>query len=535
MKMVPSALTRVVPSAAERKVFQRLLSTDLGVPSVGYHSVNLGRHDYKLVSEIDFIVLTADVLLVLEVKGGRVACHDGIWIYTDRFDEEHRRSDGPFEQARSAMYSLRRRLGDHLGSTVDKLPCGYGVVVPDCLLDVSSVEWVSEMCIDSRSFERSDLAAPLNALRKHIHQATKYNGRSLSADELLAVQRLLRPDFDRVPGLRGTEDLDAAFEHLTEEQFIGLDYVDGLDRLLFVGGAGTGKTFLAAEAARRHAASGESVLFLTGGANLAAMLKPRLSVEGIALGTWSTVPEGAFDVLVIDEGQDIMNSDGLARLDRSVRGGLAGGRWRIFLDDQMQHSVVGSFDPECVELLQAYGAHRVPLHRNCRNTPEIVDQTRVYTGGDMGAAIAGRGPKVSFVDVNDEERSSDAVQRELDRLISEGANPGQITVLSPVESADAAISGTKAWRKGRVAPVSPALSATWPVQRVTFASVAAFKGMENRFIVLTDLEMLPEGKPGRNMLYVAMSRARAGLSIVMTPSARERLGTMALQVIGEHA
>ena len=107
-------------------MFSLLEATDMGPYAMAFHSLNLSEHHYKVAGEIDFLVVTTDVVLVIEVKGGRVARRQGIWLYTDRFGTEHKNSEGPFRQATSAMFSLRDRLVDRFGNTdLKQLPIDF--------------------------------------------------------------------------------------------------------------------------------------------------------------------------------------------------------------------------------------------------------------------------------------------------------------------------------------------------------------------------------------------------------------------------
>jgi hypothetical protein len=112
MRTVPSVVFDATSSATERTVFDLLAASDLGAGATAYHSLNLARHDYKILGELDFVVLSPRGLLVLEVKGGGVNRRGGVFVYSDRYGVEHRSSEGPFQQARSGMFSLRRRLVD---------------------------------------------------------------------------------------------------------------------------------------------------------------------------------------------------------------------------------------------------------------------------------------------------------------------------------------------------------------------------------------------------------------------------------------
>ena len=81
-----------------------------------FHSVNLPEHQYKQWAEIDFLLISNKGILVFEVKGGRVSRENGVWIHTDRFGRRHEKSEGPDEQAKTAMYSLRDKLEKKLNT-----------------------------------------------------------------------------------------------------------------------------------------------------------------------------------------------------------------------------------------------------------------------------------------------------------------------------------------------------------------------------------------------------------------------------------
>lgn len=54
---------------------------------------------------------------------------------------------------------------------------------------------------------------------------------------------------------------------------------------------------------------------------------------------------------------------------------------------------------------------------------------------------------------------------------------------------------------------------------VTYASVSAFKGLENDYIVLTDIEEL-QSEWWQAVVYVGMSRARLGLFLLIHEKAK---------------
>ena len=216
----------------------------------------------------------------------------------------------------------------------------------------------------------------------------------MSSGSFAELTGLLRPDFERIPSLRNrADDLDAAMERLTEEQYQQFDLITENPRIICTGGAGTGETFLAAELARREAHAGHSVAFLTSTELQREFVRSRIGLDEVHVATLDELASAQpYDVVIVDEGQDLVNLDDIARIDGSIKGGLDRGRWRVFLDSNRQSGLVGRFDPEAYDYLKTCGATMARLSHNCRNTHEIVLQTKLLTGADLGSPSAGRPP-----------------------------------------------------------------------------------------------------------------------------------------------
>ena len=94
-------------------------------------------------------MLSPQALIALEIKGGIVTCHEGLWTYTDRFGYPHTSSEGPFRQAQTGLMGLKKRLEERiLAARLSALAFGYGVVLPQTPFNVQSVEWPPEAVID---------------------------------------------------------------------------------------------------------------------------------------------------------------------------------------------------------------------------------------------------------------------------------------------------------------------------------------------------------------------------------------------------
>ncbi|WP_308161259.1 nuclease-related domain-containing DEAD/DEAH box helicase [Dietzia psychralcaliphila] len=486
------------------------------------HSLNLPVHQYKMTAELDFVLILDNLVLAIEVKGGQVSCRDGVWTYSDRAGHRRTSREGPFKQVQSAMYALRERLRGRLGPIIDDVAFGWLVITPDVDL-ASSFEWDDETYCGRGPFSRDP--------DKMIDRACNYwiskqpgkppIGKKLH-DKLLHE---LRPSFDRSPLLDARASLlDVAMIRLTDEQYARLDLISDEPRVMCSGGAGTGKTFLAAEVARRQALLGNRVLFTCRSEVLAAFAARMLKGTSVEVKPVSALRGLApFDVLVIDEGQDLMTFDILEQLEGSMVGGWAEGRWTIFLDHNRQAHLYGDFDTDALKFLQSFGPVNPMLKFNCRNTREIAFQTRAYTGADTGVATAGAGPEVTFVVVDSPEAELAALEKHLRSLSEQEVAPENITIVSlRGEWESSAAKGLKAARKGRLAQMSPAIASVWPGGGMTWSSALDIKGMENRFVCVIDIDSVVTDRE-LDLIYVALSRPRAGLWIATSPQVSEQM------------
>lgn len=536
MRMVPSTVSEHVKSGAERRLFGLLKECQSMPGSVAVHSLNLARHDYKLVGELDFVVVGPQGLLVLEVKGGGVSRRDGVWFFTDRYGREHRRSEGPFEQARTGMFSLVRRLGELLPASLsDRLSFGFGVVMPDVLFEQESVEWDADLVLDLSSF------AAENAVGRYLNRLSEYwrekhhtrTATPLGKDEVAEIVRALRPDFDRVPPLgHRASELDVQMTALTAEQYEKLDAIERAPRIVIEGGAGTGKTFLAVETARRHAAEGQRVLLTCESPVLSRYIRRMCPEKGVSVLDFASLrlqgqSDDPYEVLVVDETQDILELESLAVLDGQLAGGLECGCWRLFLDPNQQSEIAGRFDRDAYALIVQLGAVPLVLKRNCRNTEQIVKQTQLLTGADMGVASAGIGPAVDYVYFASPEMESIELSMWLQRMVAGGAELRDVTILSPHSFPDSSASLLSSDWLSRIAVVGR--DGAWPPSTLSFATISEFKGLENRYVALVDLESVSTSRLFSSLLYVGMSRARAVLWLAVPRSLRSRLRTMSAE------
>ena len=89
-------------------------------------------------------------------------------------------------------------------------------------------------------------------------------------------------------------------------------------------------------------------------------------------------PDGVFDHLIVDEAQNLCDSDFLSLMNAMLRGGLTNGKWVMFGDFMNQNIVNPRLNKDGrTTLMELYGINfdnanlTVKLEQNCRNTHEV--------------------------------------------------------------------------------------------------------------------------------------------------------------------
>lgn len=564
-RMFPALFDDSNPSAAERRVFELLKYDPATTDWVVLHSLGLARRGKKPFGEVDFVVLVPRAgVACLEVKGGRVACRDGAWETTDRYDHVERLKRSPFIQARDGMFAVRDAI-------LNRAPVGFppwlvfasGVVMPDIEFSERSVEWEPWHVLDRRVTTRSMSSGITRLLteQRTLHRDVPQGEPSPAT--VGTIRQLLRPDFEVVISRKATiEDSEAQLLRMTEEQFDALDMLADNERCLFEGAAGTGKTMLALEYAKRSSAAGHRTLLIcfnrllgdwlsrqvlewpqdkraTAGRYfkllretiLRSSIAPEfLETEGRVTGKQlyqdayglfgklavEEVNE-AFDVLVLDEAQDLIQPEVLEVLNAWLRGGLADGRWAIFGDFQRQAIFGNRNGSELRSLLAAAAPQHTKgrLTLNCRNTRNIGEETALLSGFPsppyrMGQ-LAGLPVDYRYYKALDQQR--EIVVADIRRLLAEGMAATDVVVLSNLRLQNSCLANLPTDATFRLEDIASIAGRRRGMPVIAFATAQSFKGMESSVVILCDVEGVSDAEP-QALLYVAMSRARAQLIVV---------------------
>jgi len=518
MRMIPSEPLHT-DSYAEKRVFDQLRASFSGSDQTGWfamHSLNLPRHEYKRFGEIDFIVCGPDGVFVLEVKGGGVSCRDGVWETRNRFGEANRLKESPFKQAEGAMHGLMKKLPQALHRV---FVSGYGIVMPDVDNLPGSAEWDRAVLADAKDFKQFEKW--LTRLIRHWREKDTRTPQATS-DQLRQLRQHLRPDFEAVVPLHVTAgEVESRIARLTEDQLRLIDAVEANDRVICSGGAGTGKTMLGLELAKRWTAAGMTVAMTCHSPWLKSFLE-RNPLVGLTVCLSDSIHLAArrsgidkFDALIVDEGQDILNLESLSKLDMCLKDGLDKGRWCFFHDINNQSGLCGAYVPDAYEYLQSISPTKIPLRTNCRNSLPILDRIQSALQADVGNSGVGDGPSVRESFANDRQEAIRIIEHELETLTEkEGFVYGDIVILSHLPFPDSLASSLSLrWQKA-ISILDGASPLNSTRQSIGFAQIPDFKGLESEVIVLIDLPAPGSRADLRSLHYVGMSRARAVLSMI---------------------
>ena len=252
-----------LPSQGEAKVYRSLrdnLPDDyLVLFQVGWILRREGERAKD--GETDFLICHPNYgCLCVEVKGGGVGfdAATGEWFSIDRRGRKHR-INNPINQALRAKYSVRSKLDEHhrwRALSPGKVLLGHAVFFPD----------ISDAAAPSRADLPAALvgtATDLRDPRGWIDSVFAYWGSTVRNVVALGhrgvevIREVFARSFEVAP-LVATRlaEQEARRLTLTQDQMRVLDFVRSHRRVAVRGGAGTGKTVLALEKARRLADEG---------------------------------------------------------------------------------------------------------------------------------------------------------------------------------------------------------------------------------------------------------------------------------------
>lgn len=548
-----------LPSQAEARVY-RALRDHLPQTYIVFFQVGwiLRREEAQARDgETDFLVCHPDYgYLCVEVKGGGVGfdADTGEWYSIDRYRQKHSIKN-PVSQSLNAKYSIRTKLNEQQAwrdLSLGNVLRGHAVFFPDLG--------------DAHLLSRPDMpsvligsAGDLQDPRTWVDNAFQYWGDQSSGYSPIGrrgvevVRQIFARSFMVAPLLSSRlADQEVRRLSLTKDQIRVLDFLRSHRRVAVSGGAGTGKTVLALEKARRLASEGFKTLLTCYNRQLADHLSRQcIGLENIdvmsfhqlcsrqiekvkrqtdrdliyeakvtypgqnlydvhfpnALAYSLEILEDRFEAIVCDEGQDFREEYWvplellLTDYDQSP--------FYVFYDDNQNiYARAGTFPIQ---------EEPFNLTTNCRNTTQIHNLAYAHYKGVPVDPPDNVGEDVQFERVKGLEAQAKKINaRIVDLIARENVSPGDIVVLV----GDAL---HKADYYGVLKKLSLPKPAVWAEEgysrenAVLIDTIQRFKGLESAVVILWGLDGV-DLRSSEELLYVGMSRAKSMLIITEQPA-----------------
>lgn len=528
-----------VDAPESEKVVWNALRVGLPEPWAVIHSLNYVAQSgqKRREGEVDFLLIHPKVgIIALEAKGdAEVTNGPEGWAFKNH-KGEWRKGKSPFEQASTGARELNTFLSKE-APELGKVPFGHGVVFPSFTEEESrGPEGPREIIIDREQL--SDIESCVKKIIKQFDLKADFTPEQIKK----IIKKLTSYKISKRSLKQVVDDTNQEILDLSESQFEILSLLSNQTRAIIEGPAGSGKTILAIECARRKLQEGKKVLLLCFNELLGKHLKETFSDDdNIRAGSFhefcqemaretgleivneidqidtkteeeksrfwqidlpESLPdaiyknEKTYDALIIDEAQDF-TVDWIETLEHCL-GDLGEDPFFLFLDRKQKFEGQDWESPWPEQ--KPY-----PLTENWRCSEPIAEKVRSIWGEETTSKGPASELKPEWVEAEtNDEIINLAIECALNLLIEEKLDPSQIVVLT----------GNTALRDElKNGPLSQ--------RDFKIETVRRFKGLDAEVVVL----VLPEeSKPvDPKIAYVGMSRARALLRVVGPKSKRKDL------------
>jgi len=505
---------------SEKEVWQALIAQ---LPNDAAIVCNLKILDTDKQYEMDFIVLVPEVgVAVLEVKGGNVTPNEDA-TFAQKDAKETREID-PMGQATSNAYELKRFLGKK--SSIQNFSARPTVVLPYADIPSSYSRPTIPRTVIHDHVDIPSLADRItrDLLSHHFRPTALEVHAILSALSVpLAQQKSLTEQ-----GL----ERESKVAELTEQQFAILDLCIAMPKFSILGSAGCGKTYIAIEQARRRAAAGDRVLFLSYNYGLSEYIRRRFEIfpeneRPKHIGTLHSLGNKWGMKFDVQSGDNFWDSQLPTLLINHLKTMLTELKYDTIVIDEAQdfhadwwNVVLGALKDQDKGRIYAFGDIRQGIFRQATDIPLKESKLHLDTNLRNSLPIAELaalcveeplqlsgldGPPVTWVETTT-LGAEDAANKEVLLLIEAGWSPSDICVLTTGSRHEIQR------KEGDGALSRPYWKKYFEEDAIYHCTTSGFKGLERRVVVLA-MNGWKEKVRKKDILYTAVTRARDVLVI----------------------
>lgn len=523
-KIIPEKVMYFNTSYGEKQVYEALqkLSDEYTI----FYSIQWQQRDRRnniVWGESDFTIFHPKKgIIVIEVKSGKINCKDGKWYQTRLDNNETHEMNSPLDQANKSKYRFIELLKNIYGLGEK---CAIQSMVWFPSIEDNNFDSLPPAYTKDIIFTRKELNSVDESLDKVYKYYNSENYTNISKFTSERIIKKLAPEFDLITYVGSEKDeKEYAFLRLTREQSTLLDYLVEQRKVTIQGPAGTGKTLIAIEEAKRLSLMNRKVLLLCFNHFLYEHLKTSINdinIECYNLNALLTKFTGRtnidiinaewylnqikeklyYDDIIIDEGQDFSDSV-INFFDNYVD--EKEGKLYIFYDKNQliyQRGAVTWIDKsEC----------KLVLSKNCRNTFEIAITANNIIDLEIKFsenAIKGETPNLFVLNNLDELKIR--LNNLINKYKKEGFLNKDIKILSLKSENESLLSGIEYIGDNRIVREIDN-------ENILFTTSKKFKGMEGNVVIIVDINKstIISEEDKRNF-YVASSRAKQKLDLII--------------------
>lgn len=561
--MFPDRLPADVrPESREAEFYERF-KAELGDEWTVYYDIDLTTPAVPR-RQIDFLLVGPPGIVALELKNSLLRKEGGHWQRFDRHSgrwmkDVSRHYAGPVDQAHTALAQLQEFLKSHNGNKPPAPERSYrsGAI----LLQNESSEFGddAQFIIGKGNAEGSLKSAVDEFLGRFAIKAT-------TEEQRQRIHEVIRWNLNLVESFSERRDRqERQLIALTRKQNRILSDFERRGRLLLEGVAGSGKTLLAREAARRASNRKQKTLFLCHSSNLSSYLKDGLSdCDNLDVYTFAgfcnsviepvdpeflrrsgsnrggsaeepasqkdaarqtyvrenyvkeTLPQKAaecyrdqkYDVLIVDEGQDLFSIDQVLFLDMVLAGGFESGRWFIAYDSRQ--ALLGEIS-DGLSFLEDKKPRKLKLHINIRTPGKVYAFLRKLAGLKSESRLSDV-MDLNAYEYSNEEEAEKLLVYTLNHAIREAHyQPEEIVILSPAKKSHTeGLDRKEIYGDHRIIRIKDGRPQPG---KVGFLEIDRYKGLESSFVILMGIDRFDDPE-ARNWIYVALTRTTGAAAIL---------------------
>lgn len=544
-------MARIIPSEVdpkefhasygEKKIYEAL--KDLPDEYIVFYSLHWNKRNKKNYiewGESDFTVFHPKRgIIVIEVKSGGIFHRDGMWTQKNTMSGKITKMKDPMVQAERSKHTFIDILEKSRGFRE------YRVETAVWFTSAQSFEEIGDM---PPIYKEGNvlIAKDIENIKKGLERVFDYYRFKINSlydkADMDNVIRKLSPEFSVVPTISNIiEEEEYYFNRMTEEQNRLIEYLDEQKVAAVQGGAGTGKTMLGIEKARRihenEETKDDKVLFLCFNEFLHNFLKNRYreelpnvsfySIDKLVKNHFKVKGEYASDEeileflnnyseyswdykhIIIDEGQDF-SSEQIEALYTIAE--LEEGCFYLFYDKNQLVYKLKEF--RSIDRIDC----RLVLTANCRNTRSIASSSNKILGIEkLKLKNDVIGEKPAFIVVKEKEELLGRIESEINKYTDENIGQKRIVLLTVKTEKKSSLKDVDRIGKYKI-------KKSLGEKGILFTTARKYKGLEADVVIIIDIDKNTfKDDTEKRVLYVGASRAKHFLSYIAVMNEEEKL------------